>query len=77
MRRPRARYYDLSKVIIGAAAEKPLQTGRQAPQLRVPAKKPRYRGQCPTCGGSKVIPSSVPGETQLCPQCTGYQKCGL
>ena len=31
MKRPRARFYDLSKVIIGAA-EKPSQTGRKIPQ---------------------------------------------
>jgi hypothetical protein len=75
MKRPRARYYDLSKLIIGAQ-NKPSQTGRQIPKVRVPTKE-KYRGQCATCGGSKVIQSPIAGETWLCPQCTGYQKCGL
>jgi predicted RNA-binding Zn-ribbon protein involved in translation (DUF1610 family) len=76
MKRPRAKFYDLSKLVIGAA-DKPSQTGRQIPQIRIPAKKTKFRGQCPTCGGSKVIHSQIAGETWLCPQCTGYQKCGL
>jgi hypothetical protein len=76
MRRPRARFVDLSTVIIGAL-KKPSQTGRKTPDVRVPATKTKYRGQCPTCGGSHVIQSAVPGITLLCPTCTGYQKCGL
>jgi hypothetical protein len=75
VKRPRARYYDLSKVIIGAT-DKPSQTGRQVPQVRVPTKT-KYRGQCATCGGARVIQSPIAGETWLCPACTGYQKCGL
>jgi hypothetical protein len=74
MKRPRVRYFDLSKVIIGAV-EKPSQTGRRAPDVRVPVKN-KYRGQCATCGGSHVIVTPE-GATKLCPQCTGYQKCGL
>ena len=76
MKKPRAKYHDLSKLIIGAKVDKPSQTGRKVPQVRVPTKE-RFRGQCPTCGGLKVIKSSVPGVTHLCPFCTGYQKCGL
>lgn len=75
MRRPRARYYDLSAVIIGAV-KKPSQTGRKTPDVRVP-NKDKYKGQCPSCGGTRVIQSAVPGVTLLCPACTGYQKCGL
>ncbi len=74
MRRPRARFVDLSKVIIGAV-DRPSQTGRRAPEVRVPLKE-KYRGQCPTCGGTKVVDSPA-GLTMLCPYCTGYQKCGL
>ena len=77
MKRPRARFYDLSKVIIGAA-EKPSQTGRKIPQVRIPiVRKVKFKGQCPTCGGAKVIHSDIAGETWLCPACTGYQGCGL
>lgn len=72
-KKPRARFVDLSKVIIGATS-KPSQTGRRAPEVRVPVKT-KYRGQCPTCGGRHVIESA--GVTMLCPYCTGYQKCGL
>lgn len=72
MRRPRARFMDLSKVIIGAAEKK--ETGRPAPPVRVPIRT-KYRGQCATCGGRHVIESA--GVTMLCPYCTGYQKCGL
>jgi len=75
-RTPRARFLDLAKVIIGAAVDKPSQTGRCVPQVRVPLKT-KYRGQCHICGGAKVIQSAVPGVTHLCPVCTGYQKCGL
>lgn len=75
MRRPRAKYFDLSKLVIGAV-NKPSQTGRNVPQVRV-ANKQKYRGQCATCGGSHVIQTAVPGVTLLCPACTGYQKCGL
>ena len=75
MKRPRARFHDLSSLIIGAK-DKPSQTGRRVPQVRVP-NKGKYKGQCPLCGGSKVIQSKVPGITLLCPKCTGYQKCGL
>ena len=75
MRHPRARLLDLSKVIIGAT-EKPSQTGRCAPPVRVPVRRQAFRGQCPTCGGSHVINSAVPGVTWLCPNCTGYQTCG-
>jgi len=76
MRPPRAKFHDLSSLIIGAKKDKPSQTGRIIPQVRIP-NKTRYKGQCPLCGGSKVIPSKVPGVTLLCPNCTGYQKCGL
>jgi hypothetical protein len=75
VKRPRTRFVDLSSVIIGAV-KKPSQTGRRAPEVRVPLKE-KYRGQCATCGGAKVIQSSLPGVTHLCPHCTGYQKCGL
>jgi hypothetical protein len=77
MKRPRVRYFDLSKVIIGAV-EKPSQTGRRAPDVRVPVKN-RYRGQCATCGGSGWVPSpaGVQADRWPCPYCTGYQKCGL
>jgi hypothetical protein len=75
VRRARARFVDLSTVIIGATM-KPSQSGRRTPEVRVPTKQ-KYRGQCPTCGGSKVINSPVAGVTMLCPYCTGYQKCGL
>jgi hypothetical protein len=75
MRRPRARFVDLSTVIIGAL-KKPSQTGRKTPDVRVPATRAKYKGQCPTCGGSHVI-NSPAGLTMLCPYCTGYQKCGL
>jgi len=75
VKRPRARFMDLSRVIIGAV-QKPSQTGRRTPDVRVPLKT-KHRGQCPTCGGSKVIQSAVPGVTHLCPLCTGYQTCGL
>ena len=76
MKRPRAKFVDLSKVIIGAKA-KPSQTGRRIPDVRIPNRKEKYRGQCATCGGAKVIQSPVAGITWLCPHCTGYQKCGL
>ncbi len=76
MKRPRARFVDLSTVIIGAV-KKPSQTGRRVPDIRVPATKEKYKGQCARCGGSHVIQSAVPGITLLCPSCTGYQKCGL
>jgi hypothetical protein len=72
-KRPRARYIDLSSCIIGAVKK---ETGRRAPEVRVPLKQ-TYRGQCPQCGGAKVIQSPVVGVTWLCPLCTGYQKCGL
>lgn len=75
MRRPRARFVDLSSVIIGATS-KPSQTGRRVPEVRVPVKT-KYRGQCATCGGAKVVQSPLPGITWLCPHCTGYQKCGI
>ena len=75
MKKPRARFHDLSSLIIGAK-EKPSQTGRPIPEVRVPTKR-KYRGQCPQCGGAKVIQSPVAGITWLCPLCTGYQKCGL
>jgi hypothetical protein len=74
-RRPKARFLDLSKVIIGAMTDKPSQTGRRVPEVRVPVKS-KYRGQCPTCGGAKVVESPIPGITWLCPYCTGYQGCG-
>jgi hypothetical protein len=76
VKKPRARFVDLSAAIIGARVDKPSQTGRRAPSVRVPLKD-RYRGQCPMCGGAKVIQSPVVGITWLCPNCTGYQKCGL
>ena len=76
MKKPRARYHDLSSLIIGAKS-KPSQTGRQIPDVRIPNRKQKYRGQCPTCGGAKVIQSPVAGVTWLCPACTGYQNCGL
>lgn len=76
MRRPRARFVDLSRVIIGATIDKPSQTGRCIPQVRV-ATKSKQKGQCAICGGAKVIQSAVPGITLLCPNCTGYQTCGL
>jgi hypothetical protein len=76
MRKPRAKFVDLSTLIIGARTDKPSQTGRSVPQVRVPVKD-GYRGQCATCGGSHVIQTAVPGITLLCPACTGYQKCGL
>jgi hypothetical protein len=76
MKRPRAKYVDLSAVIIGAV-KKPSQTGRRVPDVRVPATKDKYQGQCARCGGSHVIQTAVPGITLLCPSCTGYQKCGL
>jgi hypothetical protein len=76
VKRPRARFVDLSAVIIGAV-KKPSQTGRRVPEVRVPASKTKYRGQCPTCGGSKVIQSPQIGVTWLCPNCTGFQKCGI
>jgi hypothetical protein len=76
VKRPRAHFRDLSSLIIGAQ-DKPSQTGRRVPQVRIPNRKEKYKGQCPTCGGSKVIPSAVPGVTLLCPRCTGYQQCGL
>lgn len=75
MRRPRAKFVDLSKVIIGAAS-RPSQTGRCIPQVRVPLKS-KPKGQCARCGGARVIQSAVPGVTLLCPNCTGYQTCGL
>ena len=75
MRRPRARFVDLSTLIIGAV-QKPSQTGRPVPHVRVPLKT-KYKGQCHICGGAKVVQSAVPGVTLLCPVCTGYQKCGL
>ena len=75
MKRPRAKFIDLSKAIIGARSDKPSQTGRPAPEVRVPART-KYRGQCATCGGSHVI-NSPAGLTMLCPYCTGYQRCGL
>jgi hypothetical protein len=75
MRRPRARFVDLSTLIIGGV-KKPSQTGRPAPDVRVPLKT-RSKGQCHICGGAKVIESAVPGVTHLCPICTGYQSCGL
>ena len=76
MKRPRAKYVDLSKLIIGAKA-KPSQTGRRIPDVKIPFRKEKYRGQCPTCGGALVLQSAVPGITHLCPTCTGYRKCGL
>jgi hypothetical protein len=76
VKRPRARFHDLSSLIIGAK-DKPSQTGRRVPQVRIPNRKEKYKGQCPLCGGSKVISSKVPGITLLCPNCTGYQQCGL
>jgi hypothetical protein len=75
VKRPRARFHDLSSLIIGAK-DKPSQTGRRVPQVRIP-NKTKYKGQCPLCGGAKVIPSKVDGITLLCPNCTGYQQCGL
>jgi hypothetical protein len=75
VRRPRARFVDLSRVIIGAT-QKPSQTGRAVPAVRVPLKT-KHRGQCHICGGARVIESAVPGVTHLCPICTGYQSCGL
>lgn len=77
MKRPRAKYHDLSSVIIGARTDKPSQTGRRVPDVRVPATKDNYRGQCARCGGSHVLQTAVPGITLLCPSCTGYTKCGL
>lgn len=76
MKRPCAKFYDLSKLVIGAA-DKPSQTGRPIPQVRIPNKKAKFRGTCPTCGGSRTIHSDIAGETWLCPTCTGYQGCGL
>jgi len=66
---------DLSTLIIGAV-QKPSQTGRPVPNVRVPLKT-KYKGQCSLCGGSHVMQTAVPGVTILCPYCTGYQKCGL
>lgn len=75
MKRPRARFLDLSKCIMGAA-EKPSQTGRAIPQVRVGYSKPRYQGLCARCGGARVIVSLVSNVSIVspCPQCTGYQK---
>ena len=76
MKRPRAKYHDLSTLIIGAKTDKPSQTGRRIPDVRVP-NKDKYKGQCAQCGGSHVLQTAVPGITILCPSCTGYTKCGL
>lgn len=73
MRRPRARFVDLSACIIGAAS-RPSQTGRAVPQVRIGYTKPRYQGQCARCGGARVIVSQVAGIVSPCPECTGYPK---
>ena len=70
MRRPRAKYYDLSSVIIGARVDKPSQTGRRVPDVKVSTKE-KYRGLCVTCGGARHI-QTVVGRI-ACPACTGYQ----
>jgi hypothetical protein len=72
VRRRGSKLVDLSTVMIGGGAKKPAKPF----YVRVPTKQ-KYRGQCPACGGRRVIDSAVPGITILCPLCTGYQKCGL
>jgi len=71
--RRRPQFLDLSKCIMGAT-EKPSQTGRAVPQVRIGYSKPRFRGQCVRCGGARVIVSQPTRITLPCPECTGYQK---
>jgi len=70
--RPRPTFFDLSKVIIGAC-EKPSQTGRRIPDVRIGHSKVRYQGQCARCGGARMIASAIAGIKIPCPECTGYQ----